>query len=169
MASKLRQALAIVALVGGILEAQEVQPAKLSFSGSLGMMVSDLSGYGGGISLRRMREGKSIDLALDGAYYMYEKYDAGEDGMVRPGVLALTGTAIWQRPGSRLSLLGGAGVYRFSLGSVGSFTTVGPHIGLGVRLGSRLVLENRIAFTKGKIGGEEYDIPLQPILLRFTF
>lgn len=97
-------------------------------------------GYGAGASLRQFREGRSVDFALDGAFYAAAETKA----------LAITTSVIWQIRGSRASLLGGIGRYSFfERGYISDYppNVFGPHFGLGFRLSDNLGLENRVAFS----------------------
>lgn len=165
---------AVLALSLGVLlaapaNAQEVGTTRNAISAFAGVLGE---GYGAGASIRRMKEGRSVDFALDGGYYLFGEITGGGE-TVSPTVLALTGTAIWQRPGSKLSLLGGYGVYRMSFGrtidGVSGLSLLGPHVGLGVRLSNRISTEYRIGFTNATIDGEKVPFLINPFLLRIAF
>lgn len=174
----------------GQMEAQG--PVKWSWSGFGGVMkvedYDDLA-FGYGLSLRRMKEGSSLDLAVDLASYAFptlsDDYGDGSETKTDLSSIGLTGSLIYQKPGSPWQVVGGAGYYNFNINakyfeygdelgseSLETDPELGYHIGLGRRLGNKVAIEARYVDTKFSYSfdGEQFSDKLRMLTVfgRFT-
>lgn len=181
-------AVAMVVLPGSVLaQAAPVTWATSLFGGALQEEGVSSLAIGYGVSFRRMKEASSLDFAFDLANYQFPtetiEYDAVYTDEFEYGIIGLTGSAIYQRPGSSWQLIGGVGGYRltgkYSELEYGeafneeTFTqdAIGYHVGLGRRISSNFAVESRYVRARFADLPDETnsEFGFLTAFLRFTF